>query len=130
MWPPTRSAGFRMSDGCRGQIPIFYNFGERIARSITFNIAFWLDGDISFGQGLVNVGVDTVNAFIQLGIDQWNFWLWPLPPLPPIFPVIAIFGDGRSHHDRGRDRGRDGDRECNAPDEESSRRRTAKLWVT
>lgn len=69
-----------------GQIPIFYNFGERIARSITYNIAYWLDGNISFGQGLVNVGIDTVNAFIQLGIDQWNFWLWPLPPLPPIFP--------------------------------------------
>jgi hypothetical protein len=68
------------------QIPIFYNFGERIARSITYNIAYWLDGNISFTQGLVNVGVDTVNAFIQLGIDQWNFWLWPLPPLPPIFP--------------------------------------------
>src|SRR5215218_286674 len=71
------------------QINIFYNFGERIARSITFNIADWLDGKISFGQGLINVGVDTVNAFIQLGIDQWNFWLWPLPPLPPIFPLAA-----------------------------------------
>jgi hypothetical protein len=68
------------------QITIFYNFGERIARSITYNVAYWLDGNISFGQGLANVGVDTVNAFIQLGIDQWNFWLWPLPPLPPIFP--------------------------------------------
>jgi hypothetical protein len=69
-----------------GQIPIFYNFGERIARSITYNVAYWLDGNISFVQGLGNVAVDTVNAFIQLGIDQWNFWLWPLPPLPPIFP--------------------------------------------
>jgi hypothetical protein len=68
------------------QIPIFYNFGERIARSITYNIAYFLDGNISFGQGLINVGIDTVNALIQLGIDQWNFWLWPLPPLPPIFP--------------------------------------------
>jgi hypothetical protein len=72
------------------QITIFYNFGERIARSITYNIAFWLDGNISFGQGLANVGIDTVNAFIQLGIDQWNFWLWPLPPLPPIFPGTAL----------------------------------------
>ncbi len=71
------------------QIEIFYNFGERIVRSITFNIADWLDGTISFGQGLLNVGVDTVNAFIQLGIDQWNFWLWPLPPLPPIFPLAV-----------------------------------------
>ena len=69
-----------------GQIMIFYFFGERIVRSITFNIADWLGGNISFGQGLINVGVDTVNAFIQLGIDQWNYWLWPLPPLPPILP--------------------------------------------
>jgi hypothetical protein len=66
------------------QITIFYHFGERIARSITFNIADWLDGRISFGQGLINVGVDTFNSFVQLGIDQWNFWLpsIPLPPLP------------------------------------------------
>ena len=41
-----------------GQIPIFYNFGERIARSITYNFADWLDGRISFGQGLINIGVD------------------------------------------------------------------------
>jgi hypothetical protein len=70
------------------QITIFYHFGERIARSITFNIADWLDGRISFGQGLVNVGVDTFNSFVQLGIDQWNFWLPSLPPLPP-FPFAS-----------------------------------------
>ena len=70
------------------QITIFYNFGERIARSITFNIADWLDGKITFGQGLINVGIDTVNSFIQLGIDQLNFWLPPLPPLPP-FPLAV-----------------------------------------
>jgi hypothetical protein len=70
------------------QIMIFYNFGERIARSITFNVADWLGGNVSFGQGLVNVGVDTVNSFIQLGIDEWNFFLPPLPPLPP-FPFAA-----------------------------------------
>jgi hypothetical protein len=64
------------------QIIIFYNFGERIARSITFNVADWLGGNVSFGQGLINVGVDTVNSFIQLGIDEWNFFLPPLPPLP------------------------------------------------
>jgi hypothetical protein len=66
------------------QIIIFYNFGERIARSITFNVADWLGGNVSFGQGLVNVGVDTVNSFIQLGIDELNFFLPPLPPLPPL----------------------------------------------
>jgi len=70
------------------QITIFYNFGERIARSITYNIADWLDGKITFGQGLVNVGVDTFNSLVQLGIDQLNFWLPPLPPLPP-FPFAA-----------------------------------------
>ncbi len=46
------------------QITIFYNFGERIAHSITFNIADWLDGKISFVQGLVNVGIDTINSFL------------------------------------------------------------------
>ena len=66
------------------QIIIFYNFGERIARSITFNVADWLGGNVTFGQGLVNVGVDTVNSFIQLGIDELHFFLPPLPPLPPL----------------------------------------------
>ena len=71
------------------QITIFYNFGERIARSITFNIADWLDRHISFGQGLVNVGVDTINSFIFLANDQLAFWLPPLPPIPPIGPFAA-----------------------------------------
>lgn len=66
------------------QIPIFYHFGERIARSVTYNIADWIDGRVSFSQGLINVIVDTFNSFVQLGIDQWNFWLPPLPPLPPL----------------------------------------------
>jgi hypothetical protein len=61
------------------QITIFYNFGERIARSITYNVAHWLDGNISFSQGLVNVGIDTVNSFIALANDQLAFWLPPLP---------------------------------------------------
>lgn len=70
------------------QIPIFYHFGERIARSVTFNIADWIDGRVSFSQGLINVIVDTFNSFVQLGIDQWNFWLPSLPPLPPL-PLAA-----------------------------------------
>jgi len=72
-----------------GQIPIFYNFGERIARSITYNIAHWLDGNISFTQGLANVGIDTINSFIFLANDQLAFWLPPLPPIPPIGPFAA-----------------------------------------
>lgn len=70
------------------QIPIFYNLGERIARSITYNIADWLDGRITFGQGLINVGIDTVNSFIFFVNDQLAFWLPPLPPIPPI-PGLA-----------------------------------------
>ena len=68
---------------------IFYNLGERIVRSITFNIADWIGGDISFGQGLVNVGIDTINSFISFANDQLAFWLPPLPPIPPIGPFAA-----------------------------------------
>ncbi|OBB75744.1 hypothetical protein A5759_07705 [Mycobacterium sp. 852014-52144_SCH5372336] len=71
------------------QIEIFYNFGERIVRSITFNIADWLGGNISFWDGLVNVAVDTINSFIFLANDQLAFWLPPLPPIPPIGPFAA-----------------------------------------
>ncbi|MCV7301506.1 hypothetical protein H7J93_17950 [Mycobacterium barrassiae] len=71
------------------QIEIFYNFGERIVRSITFNIADWLGGNISFWDGLVNVVVDTINSFIFLANDQLAFWLPPLPPIPPIGPFAA-----------------------------------------
>ncbi|MGZ8809207.1 MAG: hypothetical protein ACXWZ0_19955, partial [Mycobacterium sp.] len=71
------------------QIMIFYNFGERIVRSITFNIADWLGGNISFWDGLGNVVVDTINSFIYLANDQLAFWLPPLPPLPPIGPFAA-----------------------------------------
>jgi hypothetical protein len=67
-----------------GQVMIFYYFGEQIVHSIVFNIADWVDGDISFGQGLVNVGIETVNAFIYLANAQLAFWLPPLPPIPPI----------------------------------------------
>lgn len=71
------------------QIMIFYNTGEQIARSITFNFADWIDGQISFGQGLVDIGVDTVNAFIYFANAQIAFWLPPLPPIPPIGPFAA-----------------------------------------
>jgi hypothetical protein len=71
-----------------GQIMIFYNFGERIVQSITFNVADWLFGPLPFLQGLRNVARDSWNALVQLGIDEWNYFLPPLPPLPP-FPLAA-----------------------------------------
>lgn len=76
------------------QISIFYDFGERIVRSITFNVADWLGGNISFGQGLSNVAVDTINSFIYLANDQLAFWLPPLPPIPPIGPLATEDADG------------------------------------
>ena len=36
---------------------IFYTFGERHRPCHRSNIADWLDGNGSFGQGLVNVGI-------------------------------------------------------------------------
>ena len=64
------------------QIMIFYNFGERIVRSLVFNSADWLWGPLPFLQGLGNVARDSWNALVQLGVDEWNFWLPSLPPLP------------------------------------------------
>ena len=61
---------------------IFYNFGERIVRSITFNVDDWLFGPLRFFDGLKNVLTDSWNALVQMGIDEWNFFLPPLPPLP------------------------------------------------
>ena len=72
------------------QIMYFYYLGERIVQSITFNIADWIGGDISFVDGLVNVGVDTINSFIFFANDQLAFWLPPLPPIPPIGPFAAV----------------------------------------
>ena len=66
------------------QIMIFYNFGERIVESLVVNSANWLWGPLPFFEGLGNIAQDSWNALVQLGIDQWNFWLpsFPLPPLP------------------------------------------------
>jgi len=75
------------------QIEIIYNLVERIVRSITFNVADWLGGDISFWDGLGNVVVDTVNSFIYFANDELAFWLPPLPPIPPIGPLAAKDAD-------------------------------------
>ncbi len=71
------------------QIMIFYNFGERITRSVTFNLADVLGGNISLLTGLRNVTVDTINSFITLANDELAFFLPPLPPIPPIGGLAA-----------------------------------------
>ena len=65
------------------QIMIFYDFGERIVESLVVNSANWLWGPLPFGEGLANVARDSWDALVQLGRDEWNFWLPPLPPRPP-----------------------------------------------
>ena len=74
-----------------GQIMIFYNFGERIVHAIAHNTLDWLDGDGSFLQNLGEGIRWSIDALIQLGIDEWNYFLPPLPPLPPI-PCIVFCG--------------------------------------
>lgn len=64
------------------QIMIFYNFGERIVESLVVNSANWLWGPLPLGEGLANIARDSWDALVQLGRDEWNFWLPPLPPLP------------------------------------------------
>src|SRR5690349_13474484 len=63
------------------QIMYFYHLGERIVRSITFNIADWIDGQVTFLQGVRNVIVDSINSFIYFVNDEIAFWLPPLPPI-------------------------------------------------
>src|SRR5690242_5610595 len=74
-----------------GQIMIFYNFGESIVHAIAHNTLDWLSGNGSFLQNVGDGIAWTIDAFVQLGIDQWNFWLPSLPPLPPL-PFAAAAG--------------------------------------
>jgi hypothetical protein len=67
-----------------GQISILYNFGERIVHAIVHNTLDWLNGDGTFAQNLGEGIRWSIDALIQLGIDEWNYFLPPLPPLPPI----------------------------------------------
>jgi hypothetical protein len=74
-----------------GQIMIFYNFGERIVHAIAHNTLEWLNGEGSFVQNVADGIWWSIDALIQLGIDEWNYFLPPLPPLPP-WPFAAEVG--------------------------------------
>ncbi|BBX18094.1 hypothetical protein MDUV_29540 [Mycolicibacterium duvalii] len=67
------------------QIGIFYDFFESIVQSVVFNFAYWIGGDVTFFEGLGNIAQDSWNALVQLGVDELNWILPPLPPWPPIF---------------------------------------------
>jgi hypothetical protein len=69
------------------QINIFYDLFEPIVQSGLFNTIDWLQGTITFSQGLSNFfGATTasINQFIHNEIN-WVFG-YILPPLPPIPP--------------------------------------------
>jgi PE family len=71
------------------QIYFFYDLFEPIVQSGLFNTIDWLQGTITFGQGLANFGAATtasINQFINSEINWALGFLPPLPPLPPIFP--------------------------------------------
>ncbi|AFM16054.1 hypothetical protein Mycch_1246 [Mycolicibacterium chubuense NBB4] len=72
------------------QIGIFYDFFESIAQSATYNFAYWIDGSVTFGEGVRNVARDSWNALVQLGRDELNWILPPLPPWPPVFRSSAV----------------------------------------
>lgn len=67
------------------QIGIFYDFGESIVQSVVFNFANWIDGNVTFVEGIGNIARDSWNATVQLGVNELNWILPPLPPWPPIF---------------------------------------------
>lgn len=75
------------------QISIFYySLIRPIITSAVFNIAYWVGGTVSFGQGLTNFFNDTVNAgigFVNAEIDWVLSFLPPFPPFPPFFSSLA-----------------------------------------
>lgn len=75
------------------QISIFYySLIRPMITSAVFNIAYWVGGTISFGQGLTNFFNDTVAAgigFVNAEIDWLLSFLPPFPPFPPFFSSLA-----------------------------------------
>jgi hypothetical protein len=83
------AAGFVPYVGYLGQqINIFYDLFEPLVQAGLFNTIDWLQGSITFAQGLSNFWDATtasINQFIQNEIYWALGYLPPLPPLPPIF---------------------------------------------
>jgi hypothetical protein len=76
------------------QIDIIYQSIERVVRSITFNIADFIGGSVSFVQGVRNVIRDSINAgiyFLNREISYGFGFLPPLPFGPPQIPYVPWF---------------------------------------
>lgn len=70
-----------------GQIPILYDFGEALVRSVVYNLSGLVFGEIPFTQGLQNLGRDAGIAVNNLVQDEIN---WVTGWLPPIFPLPSL----------------------------------------
>ncbi|OBA76279.1 hypothetical protein A5641_22250 [Mycobacterium sp. 1554424.7] len=71
------------------QIYFLYDLFEPMVQAGLFNTIDWLQGSISFAQGLANFWDATtasINQFISTEIYWALSFLPPLPPLPPFFP--------------------------------------------
>ncbi len=72
------------------QINFFYDLGEAVTRSLVFNTAELLDGTISFGQALSNIGSDATAAVNTFFVTQVNWLQSLLPPPPPFADATAV----------------------------------------
>lgn len=71
------------------QIGIVYDFWEPIVRSVVFNFADFIDGDVTFWQGLSNIGTAIWDSTVQF-VRNELIWIrgW-FPPPPPISFAVA-----------------------------------------
>lgn len=67
----------------------YYSLIRPIITSAVFNIAYWVGGTVSFGEGLANFFNDTVAAGVGFVNAEIDWLLSFLPPLPPFFPLAA-----------------------------------------
>ncbi|HET7075393.1 MAG TPA: PE family protein [Mycobacterium sp.] len=75
--------------GLAQQINFVYYLFEPLVQAGLFNTIDWLQGTITFAEGLSNfwsVTTASINQFINTEINWVLGYFPPLPPLPPIFP--------------------------------------------
>ncbi|MGB9224464.1 MAG: PE family protein, partial [Mycobacterium sp.] len=69
------------------QIYIVYDLFEPMVQAGLFNTIDWLEGSITFSQGLANFGSATTASINQFITNEINWALGYLPPLPPLPPI-------------------------------------------
>jgi hypothetical protein len=71
------------------QINFLYYLGEPIVQAVLFNTIDFLDGTVSFAQGLNNISAATTASINQFINTEINWALSFLPPFPP-FGSVAM----------------------------------------